>query len=312
VKDVNAATLDMTAAKPSPAHILVTGASGQLGSELLRRASRFHVTADGLSSKQLDISDARAVRSAVMNSGAGVIVNAAAYTAVDKAETETERAFAVNRDGTAHLAAACAEADIPFIHVSTDYVFDGSKATPYTEDDPVRPVSVYGASKEAGEQALRAAWPRHVILRTAWVHSAFGNNFVKTMLRLARERDSLRVVADQRGCPTAAGDLAEAILSIAGRISREGDIPWGTYHYCGAGSTTWHGFAEAIVHLAAPALGREVPVIPIATADYPTPAKRPANSVLDCTKIRERLGIQPRPWRESLQEVIVELLGTSS
>lgn len=292
----------------SSSRILVTGANGQLGSELLRRASRCDVAAEGLSSKQLDITDARAVREAVLQSGAAVVVNAAAYTAVDKAESEAARAFAVNRDGTAILAAVCSEADIPFIHVSTDYVFDGSKATPYTEDDPVHPVSVYGASKEAGERALRDTWPRHVILRTAWVYSAFGNNFVKTMLRLARERDSLRVVADQRGCPTAAGDLAEAILSLVRRIDREGNIPWGTYHYCGAGSTTWHGFAEAIVHLAAPALGRTVPVIPITTADYPTPAKRPANSVLDCSKIRERLGIQPRPWRDSLAEVVAELV----
>ena len=293
------------------ARILVTGANGQLGSELLRRAVRFDVTAEGLTSAQLDITDARAVRNAVLGSETAVVVNAAAYTAVDKAESETERAYAVNRDGTANLAAACAEADIPFIHVSTDYVFDGDKATPYTEEDPVHPVGVYGASKEAGEQALRDTWSRHVILRTAWVYSVFGNNFVKTMLRLARERDSLRVVADQRGCPTAAGDIAEAILSIVQRIHGRADIPWGTYHYCGAGSTTWHGFAEAIVQLAAPALGRAVPVIPITTADYPTPAKRPANSVLDCGKIRERLGIEPRPWRESLQEVLAELLAAS-
>ena len=301
----------MSTAKQSPSRILVTGATGQLGSELMRRAPRFEVTAEGLSSQQLDITDARAVRKAVLESEAAVVVNAAAYTAVDKAESEEARAFAVNRDGTANLAAACAETDIPFIHVSTDYVFDGSKASPYTEMDPVHPVSVYGASKEAGEQALRDTWPRHIILRTAWVYSVFGNNFVKTMLRLARERDSLRVVADQRGCPTAAGDIAEAILSVVQRIKIGAEVEWGTYHYCGAGSTTWHGFAEAIVQMAAPALGRKVPVIPITTADYPTPAKRPVNSVLDCSKIRDRLGIQPRPWRESLQEVVAELLETT-
>ena len=298
----------MTSKAQPVTHILVTGATGQLGSELQRRAARFNVMAEGLPSAQLDITDAQAVREAVLRSGAGVVVNAAAYTAVDKAESESARAYAVNRDGTSHLAAACAEANIPFIHVSTDYVFDGTKVTPYTEDDRVHPVSVYGASKEAGEQALRNAWPRHIILRTAWVYSVFGNNFVKTMLRLARERDSLRVVADQRGCPTAAGDLAEAILHIAQRIKAGDELAWGTYHYCGAGSTTWHGFAEAIVQLAAPALGRSVPVIPITTADYPTSAKRPANSVLDCSKIRTLLGIEPRPWRESLKEVIAELL----
>lgn len=297
-----------TSAQPRP-RILVTGADGQLGSELMRRATQYQVTAIGLVRAQLDITDASAVRQTVLGSRAAAVVNAAAYTAVDKAESETTRAYAVNRDGTAYLAAACAEAKIPLIHVSTDYVFDGSKSTPYTEDDPVQPVSVYGASKEAGEQALRDIWPRHIILRTAWVYSVFGNNFVKTMLRLARERDSLRVVADQHGCPTAAGDLAEAILQIVRRISAEGEIPWGTYHYCGAGSTTWHGFAEAIVQLAAPVLRRSVPVIPITTADYPTPARRPANSVLDCRRIRERLGIEPRPWRVSLKEVMDELIG---
>jgi dTDP-4-dehydrorhamnose reductase len=288
--------------------ILVTGADGQLGSELLRRASRHDVTATGLTRAELDITDAQAVQRQVLQSGAKVIVNAAAYTAVDKAESERERAYAVNRDGVAHLAAACAAADIPLIHVSTDYVFDGTKTTPYGEDDPVHPVSVYGASKEAGEQALRSTLARHIILRTAWVYSPFGNNFVKTMLRLARERDSLKVVADQHGCPTAAGDIADAILQIVRRIGTGEDIPWGTYHYCGLGSTTWHGFAEAIVQLASPALGRSVPVIPITTAEYPTPARRPANSELDCTRLRERFDIQPRPWRESLVEVVTELL----
>ena len=288
--------------------ILVIGADGQLGSELMRRSARFDVAVTGLTITQLDITDAQAVQNQVADSGADVVVNAAAYTAVDKAESEPALAYAVNRDGTAHLATACAEAKIPFIHVSTDYVFDGTKDTPYTEDDPVHPMSVYGASKAAGERALRETWPQHVILRTAWVYSAFGHNFVKTMLRLARERDSLRVVADQQGSPTAAGDLAEAILRIVQRIGAGQDISWGTYHYCGAGSTTWHGFAEAIVQLAAPVLGRSILVIPITTAEYPTPARRPANSVLDCSRIRERFDIQPRPWRDSLKEVVAELL----
>jgi len=293
-----------------PMTILVTGAGGQLGSELMRRAPRADVMAIGLSSADLDITDARAVQEQVIQSGATVVVNAAAYTAVDKAESEPALAYAVNRDGTAHLAAACAEARIPIIHVSTDYVFDGTKNAPYTEEDPVHPMSIYGASKEAGEQALREIWPHHVILRTAWVYSPFGHNFVKTMLRLAQERDSLRVVADQQGSPTAAGDLAEAILRIVRRIGAGGNVTWGTYHYCGAGNTTWHGFAEAIIQLAAPALGHTVEVIPITTTEYPTPARRPANSVLDCSRIREQFDIQPRPWRESLKEVMTELLGT--
>jgi dTDP-4-dehydrorhamnose reductase len=293
--------------KDASPHILVTGADGQLGSELMRRAAGHNVAATGLTITNLDITDARAVRQRVIVGGITAVVNAAAYTAVDKAESEQALAYAVNRDGTANLATACAEAEVPLIHVSTDYVFDGTKPAPYTEDDPVHPVSVYGASKEAGERVLRESWPYHVILRTAWVYSPFGHNFVKTMLRLARERDTLRVVADQRGCPTAAGDLAEAILNIVRMINRETSIPWGTYHYCGAGSTTWHGFAVAIMELAAPVLGRKVQVIPIATADYPTPASRPANSVLDCSRIRQRLGIELRSWRKSLAEVMAEL-----
>jgi dTDP-4-dehydrorhamnose reductase len=298
----------MSVSAQTQIHILVTGAYGQLGSELMRRAARYSVTATGLDREQLDITDAEAVRRYVLESGAAVVVNAAAYTAVDKAESEQAAAYAVNRDGVAHLAAVCAEANIPLIHVSTDYVFDGTKTSPYGEDDPVHPVSAYGASKEAGERALRGILPHHIILRTAWVYSPFGHNFVKTILRLARERESLRVVADQRGCPTAAGDLADIVLSLVQRIAGGGDIPWGTYHYCGVGSTTWCELAKAIVQSAAPAWGRSVPVIPITTADYPTPARRPANSVLDCGRIGERLGIHPRPWQESLEEVVAELL----
>lgn len=290
-----------------PPHILVTGAGGQLASELARRSVGHGVTATAFSAAELDITDMNAVRQRVVGSGATAVVNAAAYTAVDKAESEQALAYAVNRDGVAHLATACADAEIPLIHVSTDYVFDGTKPAPYTEHDPVHPVSVYGASKEAGERAVREIWPHHVIIRTAWVYSPFGHNFVKTMLRLARERDSLRVVADQHGCPTAAGDLADAIVSVTKRISAKRDVPWGTYHYCGAGSTTWHGFAKAIMKLAAPRAGHVVEVVPITTADYPTPARRPTNSVLDCSRIRDQLGIVPRPWQEALKEVMAEL-----
>ena len=293
----------------NPPQILVTGAGGQLGSELMRRAASDGVIATGLTSADLDITDATVVRQHVMGSGAAAVVNAAAYTAVDRAEVEQALAYAVNRDGAANLAASCAEAGVPLIHVSTDYVFDGTKQTPYSEEDPVRPISVYGASKEAGERLVRQNLPRHIILRTAWVYSPFGHNFVKTMLRLAGERTSVRVVADQHGCPTAAGDLAGAILELVRLIATGEDLAWGTYHYCGAGSTTWHGFAEAILMLAAPALGRKVEVIPITTAEYPTPAHRPPNSVLDCTRIRRKFGIEPHAWRESLVGVMMELLG---
>ncbi len=288
----------------SQAKILVTGANGQVGWELLRRAERYGVTAVGMERAQLDITNPSAVSAAVRNGAYHVVVNAAAYTAVDKAESEPEIAYAVNRDGPANLAQACAEADIPLMHISTDYVFDGTKKGAYTEDDPVCPVSVYGASKEAGERAVRDVLARHIVLRTAWVYGAHGHNFVKTMLRSAQERDELRVVADQWGCPTAAGDIAEAILTIINFYTDDQALEWGTYHYCGDGPTTWQGFAEAIIAAAAASGGRRVPVRPITRAEYPTPARRPANSVLDCAKIRATFGIAPKPWRDALKEVI--------
>ena len=291
--------------------LLVTGAGGQLATELVRRAGVNQVIA--LARTEIDIADAAAVFKAVENIAPDAVVNAAAYTAVDRAESEAELAFAANRDGPAHLAAACAARGIPLLHVSTDYVFDGAKAGAYTEEDPPGPgpLGVYGQSKAEGEAAVRAALPEHIILRTSWIFSAHGNNFVKTMLRLAGERDELRVVADQQGCPTAAGDLATAILAMlplaigyGGRGGR-----WGTYHFCQPDATAWHGFAEAIVDQAraAGAQIRAQRIVPITTAEYPTPAKRPANSVLDCAKLTSVFGIQPRPWRVSLHEVIQEL-----
>ncbi|HHM05812.1 MAG TPA: dTDP-4-dehydrorhamnose reductase [Gammaproteobacteria bacterium] len=293
----------------SERRLLVTGANGQVGRELLRRAAGHSIAATGLDRQQLDISDRAAVTAAVEGQGFAAVINAAAYTAVDKAESESERASAVNRDGPAHLAAVCAQEGVPLLHISTDYVFDGSKTGPYTEDDPVSPLGVYGASKEAGERAVRTTCPRHIILRTAWVYGAHGHNFVKTILRLAGERDELNVVADQHGCPTAAADIADALLDITRQVT--GPVaqqpPWGTYHYSGTGATTWHGFAEAIIIEAARHGGRKIPVHPVTTADYPTPARRPVNSVLDCSRIQRVFGISPRPWREALREVIHEL-----
>lgn len=206
---------------------------------------------------------------------------------MDRAETERDAAWAANCDGAAHIAASCRDMGIPLIHISTDYVFDGTKGGPYREDDPVNPLSVYGASKEAGERAVRDALREHVILRTAWVYSAHGHNFVKTMLRLAAECPALRVVADQTGAPTAAADLAAAIAHIATQIGA-GNTAWGTYHFTGAGAVTWHGFAEAIFARAERWRGPKPRVEAIATAEYPTPARRPANSVLDCARIGGR------------------------
>lgn len=283
--------------------IVIIGAQGQVGSELTRRAPALGYEALAWDQAELDITDAAAVDQALATSGADLVINAAAYTAVDKAEQEPERAFAVNRDGSAHLAAACNRLQIPLLHISTDYVYDGRKPGPYVEDDPTAPLGVYGESKLAGDEAVRRLLPRHLILRVSWVFGTDGNNFVKTILRLAREREELRIVADQRGCPTYAGDIADVLLELAGRISAiDAGKLWGTYHYCGQPATTWHGFTEAIVEEAR--YSETLPVqtiVPIATADYPTPAARPANSVLDCAKLTARLGIQPRPWREGLK-----------
>ncbi|HYE95250.1 MAG TPA: dTDP-4-dehydrorhamnose reductase [Rubricoccaceae bacterium] len=288
--------------------VLVTGAGGQIGHELVERAPAFGVEATGLGHAALDVADAGAVRRAIGGVEPDVVINAAAYTAVDRAETEPEVAFAINRDGVAALASACAAHGIPLIHFSTDYVFDGTKRTPYTEDDPPNPLGVYGRSKWEGEEAVRAVLDRHVILRTAWVFAGHGHNFVRTMLRLAREREVLRVVADQEGCPTPARGAAEAALTIARQLA-EPPARWGTYHVAGTPPTTWHRFAEAIAAEAR----RHGPLVathvePITTADYPTPAPRPAYAVLDTRRTARAFGLTPPAWREALPEVVAALL----
>lgn len=291
--------------------LLVTGCNGQVGWEVVRRAAQAGHEVQALGHAELDIADERAVAGMFERfekNAVEAVINAAAYTAVDRAEQEPEKAFAVNRDGPAHLAAACRRLGIPLLHISTDYVFDGARPDPYREDDPATPLGAYGRSKWKGEQAVRQCLPEHLILRVSWVFGVHGHNFVKTMLRLARERDELRVVADQRGCPTFAGHVAEVLLILAERIpsslkGQEGF--WGTYHYADTPVTTWHGFAETIVErarLSIPLKARGV--VPITTAQYPTPAARPANSVLDCGRIRETFGIEPRPWPEGLDAVL--------
>lgn len=286
--------------------LLVLGAGGQVGRELCRLAWPDGWEIAAFDRQGLDITEREAVFAGVARERPDIVVNAAAYTAVDRAESEREAAWAGNCTGPANLAAACRDAAIPLIHISTDYVFDGTKSGPYREDDPVAPLGAYGASKEAGERVVRDALAEHVILRTAWVYSAHGHNFVKTMLRLASERPALRVVADQIGSPTSAVDIAAAIGAIVGQLGT-GNRRWGTYHFVGGGAVSWHGFAEAIFALAEPWRGRPPLVEAIATADYPTPARRPANSLLDCTKIGGAFGIVPRPWREALAEVIREI-----
>ena len=289
--------------------ILVFGAGGQIGREVWRTAAPPRYAIVPLDRKVIDITKSAAVSAVLAREAPDLAVNLAAYTAVDRAESEPETAWAVNCAGAAHIAAACEESATPLIHLSTDYVFDGRKTGPYREEDAVGPLGVYGLSKEADERAVRAALPRHVILRTAWVFGAYGANFVKTMLRLAAQRPVLRVVADQRGCPSAAADIAAALIVIAEYIERS-EAKWGTYHVVGAGAVSWHGFAEAIFDLAAPQLGVRPQVEPISTDQYPTPARRPMNSVLDCQKIKGALGISPPPWRTALAAVIRELLGS--
>jgi dTDP-4-dehydrorhamnose reductase len=289
--------------------LLVIGSNGQLGWELVGqgRDQGFSIVAVDL--PEFDITDASEAKKAVSRSDASLVINASAYTAVDKAESEPELAFAVNRDGPAHLASLCYERGIPLVHISTDYVFDGAKKGPYRETDPVSPLGVYGKSKAEGEKAVRDQLDEHLIIRTAWLYGEHGNNFVKTMLRLGREQETVRVVADQYGCPTSATDLSDAILDIATRIAEKIDIAWGTYHYCGRGVTTWHGFAEALFYEAKKHdTFRVKTVAPIPTDQYPTPAKRPANSALDCSLIEERFGIRPRPWQESLARMMPLML----
>ncbi len=292
------------------ARLLVFGADGQLGRELQRAALPEGLSLTALNRREADITDPAAVRDALARARPAVVINAAAYTAVDAAEDEPEAAFAVNRDGPAHLAAACAAAGVPLIHVSTDYVFDGGKGSPYTEADPVAPLGVYGRGKEAGERAVRAALEAHVILRTAWVHGAHGRNFVKTMLRVGAERARLTVVDDQHGNPTAAADLAAGCITVARRLLHAPPPEaFGTFHLAGSGATTWCGFARAIFAEARELAGGPCPeVVAIASDQWPTRAPRPADARLDCGRIARVYGLALPPWRDSLRPVLAELL----
>jgi dTDP-4-dehydrorhamnose reductase len=291
--------------------IFVAGATGQVAHALVEAAQRRGVELVAHGRPGFDLERPEGLGAAVVEARPAAIVNAAAYTAVDKAESEPARAFAINRDGAAALARAAAVLDVPFIHLSTDYVFEGSKPTPYVEDDPTGPTSVYGQSKLAGEAAVVAAHRKAIVLRTAWVYGPHGGNFVKTMLRLAGERDSLKVVDDQVGSPTAATDIAEAILSILAIVERSGwqEAFGGVHHLAGSGETTWCGFARAIMEEAAARGACAVPIAPIATAEYPTPARRPANSRLDATRLQQTFGIRLPPWRDSLAETLDRLVG---
>lgn len=282
---------------------LIFGTTGQVARELALRGEGIEITALGRDA--VDLANAVDCARAVRESGADVVINSAAHTAVDRAENEPELAYAVNARAPGAMAVAAAEKGIPFLHVSTDYVFDGAPGGAWSEGDATGPLGVYGASKLEGERAVIAAGGDHVILRTAWVFSAHGNNFVKTMLRHGATREEMRVVADQMGGPTAARDIAGALWTIA-RAWKAGEGRSGVFHYAGAPSVSWAGFAEAIF---ARSGWEKIPrVVPITTADYPTPAKRPANSVLDCRAIEQAYGIAQPDWQVALDSVIHELM----
>ncbi len=289
------------------APMLVFGAAGQVGRELVALAERRGLPVVGVTRSEADIADASRVAALLEDHRPRLVVNAAAYTAVDKAEGDPEGAERGNVVGPRVLAEAAAAAGLPIIHLSTDYVFDGSKRRAYDETDAIAPLGVYGRTKAAGEAAVREASADHVILRTAWVYGVHGNNFLKTMLRLAAERDRLRVVADQHGCPTATQDIAEAILAIDAHTI--GHRPSGTYHFAGTDSTSWHGFAQAIVDAQAAVTGKRPIVDAIATEDYPTPAKRPANSILDSSRFAATFGYRAAPWQQRTAEIVAALLG---
>ncbi len=287
--------------------ILVTGVTGQVGHELCRYDWPEEVEIVAASRHDLDLADAGAIESYIAAGRFDAVINPAAYTAVDRAETDLVPAWKVNALAPAALAAATGKAGIPLICVSTDYVFNGTKADAYDEEDPISPVGVYGASKAAGELAVRTGNPRHIILRTSWVFSAHGANFVKTMLRLAADRPRLRVVDDQNGCPTSAHDIAAVLAKIALRLIADPKAPAGTYHFSNAEPVTWCGFAREIFRQAETLGFPTADVEAITTAEYPTPARRPANSILGATKIERDYAVRLRPWREALAEVLSEL-----
>ena len=277
--------------------VLVFGKSGQVAQAL---SAYDGVTL--LSRDEADLSDAKTCADLIATSGADAVINAAAYTAVDVAETDAKTAALVNTDAPTAMAQACAASGKVFVHISTDYVFDGSGNDARVEDDPTNPLGIYGSTKLAGESGVIAAGGQFAILRTSWVFSAHGNNFVKTMLRLGAERDALNVVSDQIGGPTPAVDIASAAMKIATAMV-QGRGKNGVYHFSGAPNVSWADFARTIFHM----WGLKVDVTDIPTSDYPTPAKRPLNSRLDCSKISQIYGIKRPDWRDGLRDAMTEL-----
>ncbi|KQM87989.1 NAD(P)-dependent oxidoreductase [Sphingomonas sp. Leaf22] len=289
--------------------ILVTGANGQLGRELARIACPAGYEVVALDRAALDLTDLAAIADVIASRDWAAVINGAAYTAVDKAESDVVAAWTINALAPAAFAQACVAAGIPLVQVSTDYVFAGDKDGAWEVTDPVAPLGVYGASKLGGELAVRTSGARHAIVRTAWVVSAHGSNFVKTMLRVAATRTTLSVVDDQIGSPTSAADLASTLLTIAVRLAEDADAPTGTFHFSNAGAVSWAGFAREIFAQSGLRGGASAEVAPIPSSDYPTPAKRPANSLFSHTAIHAAYGIAPRPWQAALGPILDELIG---
>ena len=289
--------------------ILVTGGNGQLGTELKRYSWPEGWAVTAIDIDELDLRDTDAIADMVASRPWAAVISAGAYTAVDKAESDIVTAWAVNALAPAAFAEACAKDGIPIVQVSTDYVFDGTRDGAWEVTDPVAPLGVYGASKLGGELAVRTSGARHAIVRTAWVVSAHGNNFVKTMLRVGATNPTLRVVDDQNGSPTSAADLATALATIAMRLVDDPAAPTGTYHFSNAGAVTWAGFAREIFAQSAARGGASVEVQGITTAEYPTPATRPANSLLSHDAIICDYGIHPPAWQTALGNILDELLG---
>ncbi|MEM1380215.1 MAG: dTDP-4-dehydrorhamnose reductase [Pseudomonadota bacterium] len=294
----------------APLKILVAGSTGQVAQSLVEAASlRENIALSAMGRPTLDITQAGSITSALDAIQPDLIINAAAYTAVDKAETERKAAYLVNETGPRLLAEAAREASIPLVHLSTDYVFNGQGKEPYKESDPVDPLGIYGSSKFAGEEAVRTTHTHHLILRTAWVYGVYGGNFLKTMLRVAENRDELGVVADQRGAPTSSHDIAEALLDLASAVT--GNDPtqaWGTYHMTAQGDAVWADFAEAIFSASVRRDGPSAQVNRITTDNYPTPAARPAYSVLDCSALEQTFGIALPHWEASVASVVSRIL----
>ncbi|MEN9917142.1 MAG: hypothetical protein RLY40_1074 [Pseudomonadota bacterium] len=281
--------------------ILLTGAHGQLGYEIIELAKNLNISLYSYTHEQLDIIKLEQIKYVVATTKPNYIINTAAYTSVDKAEKESEIAFSINCLGVKNLAKIAKEYNIPLIHISTDYVFDGQKKSAYTEQDITQPISIYGKSKLSGENLLRKTWYKHIILRVSWIFGRFGNNFVKTILRLAKEKNELKIIADQRGAPTYAGDIALTLIKIIDCLE-QGQTTWGTYHYTGKPALSWYEFSKIIIEEAKQYRQLRVKeIFPISTLEYPSIARRPFNSELNCQKISQAFNINPNNWFFGLQ-----------